>query len=65
MNSEDIRDMTVLEFIDYRIEELNFELSEQIQKLMELCHSPYEMGFVAGRVFEINAEIEKLKYYRN
>lgn len=65
MNSIRVMEMTIIEFINYRIEELNFELAEQIQKLWELSHSPSELGFVAGRVFQINDEIEKLKYYGN
>lgn len=65
MNRIEFIEMTIMEFIAYRIEELTFELTDQIQKLWDLSHSPNELGFVAGKVFQINAEIEKLKYYRN
>lgn len=60
----DIYSMDVLQFIKFRIAELEEEKAELINDLQKVCHSPHELAFLSGRIAEIQDQLYKLEYYR-
>lgn len=60
---KDLFEMNIKEFIESRIEEINDTLRELMNDLQKVCHSPNELGFLAGRIAELNDQIARLEYY--
>ncbi|MPM36891.1 hypothetical protein SDC9_83495 [bioreactor metagenome] len=57
----DVKNMSIAEFIDYRIKFVQEEISDLILDMEKVAHSPSEMAFMAGRIAELNYEILTLK----
>lgn len=53
--------MAVIDYITQKIGGLSDELTDLIDSLENIAHSPYETSFVAGRIKELSEQIFKLK----
>lgn len=59
----DIYKMTIRDFLEFRIEMVREEISDLILELEKVAHSPNELGFMSGRITELNYELMKLERY--
>lgn len=59
----DIYKMTIRDFLEFRIEMVREEISDLILELEKVAHSPNELGFMSGRITELNYELIKLERY--
>lgn len=59
----DIYKMTIGDFLEFRIGVVREEMSDLIFELEKVAHSPNELGFMSGRITELNYELMKLKIY--
>lgn len=59
----DIYNMTVRKFLEFRIEIVREEISDLIFELEKIAHSSNELGFMSGRITELNYELMKLERY--
>lgn len=63
MQYDIIFQMDVKKFMEYMIDEYKEIQTELVNDLQKVCHSPNELGFLAGRIAELNDQIAKLEYY--
>ena len=56
-------DMGIAEFMAFEIEALTADRDEQIVEMDTVCHSPNELGFLAGRITELHRQIRNMKQY--
>lgn len=56
-------EMSVAEFMEFEIEALKADRDEQIVEMETVCHSPNELGFLAGRIAELHRQIRNMKQY--
>lgn len=59
----DIYKMTIRDFLEFRIEMVREEISDLILELEKVAHSSNELGFMSGRITELNYELMKLERY--
>lgn len=59
----EISEMTVKDFLEFRIAEIKLEINDLIMEMERVAHSPNELGFVAGRLVELNDQLRKMKDY--
>lgn len=53
--------MSADEYLNFRLQEMKYELTDLILEMERIAHSPNELGFIAGRIAELNEQITKLE----
>ena len=56
-------EMGIAEFMEFEIEALQADRDEQIVEMETVCHSPNELGFLAGRIAELHRQIRNMNQY--
>ncbi|MFT8313299.1 MAG: hypothetical protein ABF633_03475 [Clostridium sp.] len=54
--------MNVGDYLRYRIAEMRAEIKDLIYGMEDRSHSPHELGFLGGRIAELNEQIKHLEH---
>ena len=60
---KEFMEMGIAEFMEFEIQALKADRDEQIVELETVCHSPNELGFLAGRIAELHRQIRNMNQY--
>lgn len=60
---KEFKDMTMAEFMGFEIAALTSDRDEQILEMDSVCHSPNELGYLAGRIAELHRQIRNMNEY--
>lgn len=60
---KEFMDMGIAEFMEFEIQALTEDRNDQITEMETVCHSPNELGFLAGRIAELHRQIRNMKQY--